>query len=45
MPDPEMLKRIFSILGPILKDKMMTSDSLKAGCAKCGACSSMKSYE
>lgn len=45
MPDPEMLKRIFSILGPILKDNMMTSDSLKAGCAKCGACSSMKSYE
>lgn len=45
MPDPAMLKRIFSTLGPLLKEKIMTSDSLKAGCAKCGACSSMKSYE
>lgn len=45
MPDPDMLKRIFSTLGPLLKQNLMTSDSLKAGCAKCGACSSMKSYE
>ncbi len=45
MPDPSMLKRIFSTLGPLLKEKIMTSNDLKAGCAKCGACSSMKSYE
>lgn len=45
MPNPNMLNRIFSVLGPLLKANGMTSSSLKAGCAKCGACSSMKSYE
>lgn len=45
MPDPAMLDRLFQVLGPELVRKGITSDSLKAGCAKCGACSSLKSYE
>lgn len=45
MPDGAMLERIFSELGPRLYQKGMSSDSLSAGCAKCGACSSLKSYE
>jgi len=40
-----MLDRIFSKLAPALLARGIQSDSLKAGCAKCGACSSLKSYE
>ncbi len=45
MPDPAMLQRIFSTLGPLLVQRGIQSESLKAGCAKCGACSSLKSFE
>lgn len=45
MPNAESLDRIFSQLGPALYRQGITSESLKAGCAKCGACSSLKSYE
>ncbi|RYY75423.1 MAG: MSMEG_0568 family radical SAM protein [Gammaproteobacteria bacterium] len=45
MPKADMLDRIFSQLGPALYNAGITSESLKAGCAKCGACSSLKSYE
>ena len=45
MPSAAMLDRIFRQLGPALSQAKMTSDSLSAGCAKCGACSSLKSYE
>jgi radical SAM protein (TIGR04043 family) len=45
LPDAAMLERIFSMLGPELYRKGIVSDSLKAGCAKCGACSALKSYE
>ncbi len=44
-PDGDMLDRIFSVLGPALAASDMTSTTLKAGCAKCGACSSLKRYE
>lgn len=45
MADPAMLDRIFSELGPLLVQRGIRSESLKAGCAKCGACSSLKSFE
>lgn len=45
MPSAEMLDRLFRELGPALVRAGIQSDSLKAGCAKCGACSSLKSYE
>lgn len=44
-PSADMLDRIFRVVGPKLYESGMTSASLKAGCAKCGACSSLKSYE
>ena len=40
-----MLDRIFSRLGPRIVARGIKSETLKAGCAKCGACSSLKSYE
>lgn len=45
MPDADMLDRIFQQLGPLLHEHDLLSDNTKAGCAKCGACSSLKSYE
>jgi radical SAM protein (TIGR04043 family) len=45
MPDAQMMHRIFSQLGPLLYEYGMTSETVNAGCAKCGACSSLKSYE
>ena len=45
MPGADMLDRLFKQLGPALVRAGIQSDSLKAGCAKCGACSSLKSYE
>ena len=45
MADAAMLDRIFSTLGPLLVKRGIQSESLKAGCAKCGACSSLKSFE
>lgn len=45
MPSADMLDRLFKQLGPALVRAGITSASLKAGCAKCGACSSLQSYE
>lgn len=45
MPDSQMLDRIFSKIGPALMKRGIASEKLAAGCAKCGACSSLKSYE
>lgn len=43
--DSAMLEKIFRTLGPALYRNKLTSDTLSAGCAKCGACSALKSYE
>ena len=45
MIESDALNRIFSQVAPLLDINHMTSDTLKAGCAKCGACSSLKSFE
>ena len=45
MADSAMLNRIFSTLGPLLVEQGIQSENLAAGCAKCGACSSLKSFE
>jgi len=45
MPDTKMIDRIFRQLGPALTAGKINSARLKAGCAKCGACSSLQSYE
>jgi radical SAM protein (TIGR04043 family) len=44
-PTPEFMKAVLSPLGAMLAKTGMTSDSVKAGCAKCGACSSLSSFE
>jgi radical SAM protein (TIGR04043 family) len=45
IPDGAMLDRIFLQLGPALSASGIQSANTKAGCAKCGACSSLKKYE
>ncbi|MES2658271.1 MAG: MSMEG_0568 family radical SAM protein [Verrucomicrobiota bacterium] len=44
-PTPEFMKAVLSPLGAMLTEAGMTSDTVKAGCAKCGACSSLSSFE
>jgi hypothetical protein len=39
------MKSILAPLGAMLRDAQMRSADIKAGCGKCGACSSLASYE
>lgn len=44
-PDSDFMRRILSPVGNMLSDAGMTSETVKAGCAKCGACSSLTAFE
>ena len=44
-PDAQFLRSILQPLGAMLKQAGLRSADLKAGCAKCGACSALSSYE
>ncbi|MEA3087972.1 MAG: hypothetical protein QOC89_5669 [Paraburkholderia sp.] len=44
-PTPEFMKSILQPLGGMLNAASMRSSDIKAGCGKCGACSSLSSYE
>ncbi|MFL9901429.1 MSMEG_0568 family radical SAM protein [Paraburkholderia fungorum] len=44
-PTPEFMKSILAPIGAMLRDANMRSADIKAGCGKCGACSSLSSYE
>jgi radical SAM protein (TIGR04043 family) len=44
-PSPEFMKSVLLPLGAMLREAGMRSADIKAGCAKCGACSSLSSYE
>ncbi|APR40328.1 radical SAM protein [Paraburkholderia sp. SOS3] len=44
-PTPEFMKSILAPLGAMLGAARMRSADIKAGCGKCGACSSLASYE
>jgi radical SAM protein (TIGR04043 family) len=44
-PSSEFMKAVLYPLGTMLTEAGMTSDTVKAGCAKCGACSSLSSFE
>ena len=44
-PSPEFMKSVLVPLGAMLRDAQMRSADIKAGCGKCGACSSLASYE
>ena len=44
-PDPSFMRRILDPVGNLLTNARMTSETIKAGCAKCGACSPLTSFE
>lgn len=45
VPDAEFMQRVLQPIGQMLKDEGLLSADTKAGCAKCGACSTLKSFE
>lgn len=44
-PSAEFMTAVLAPLGAMLTEAGMTLDTVKAGCAKCGACSSLSSFE
>lgn len=44
-PSPEFMRSILEPLGAMLSAAGLRSTDIKAGCGKCGACSSLSSYE
>lgn len=44
-PDPRFMQDILQALGAMLKQAGLRSADMKAGCAKCGACSALSNYE
>ncbi len=44
-PSPEFMESILTPLGAMLVEAGMRASDIKAGCGKCGACSSLSAYE
>lgn len=44
-PSPEFMHSVLQPLGEILAAAGMTRSTIKAGCGRCGACSSLSTYE
>ncbi|WP_017324019.1 MSMEG_0568 family radical SAM protein [Synechococcus sp. PCC 7336] len=44
-PKSDFMYSLYEAIGPKLQAAGMTSDSVKAGCAKCGACSALSTFE
>lgn len=44
-PDAEFMQAVLEPIGAMLTKAGMTSDTVKAGCTKCAACSSLSSFE
>ncbi|BAN28061.1 MSMEG_0568 family radical SAM protein [Caballeronia insecticola] len=44
-PAPEFMRSVLMPIGAMLSQAGMRSADIKAGCGKCGACSSLSSYE
>jgi radical SAM protein (TIGR04043 family) len=44
-PSAEFLRRVLGPVGQWLSEAGMTSDTVKAGCAKCAACSTLSTFE
>jgi radical SAM protein (TIGR04043 family) len=44
-PSPEFMKSVLAPLGAMVSEARMRSADIKAGCGKCGACSSLSVYE
>ena len=44
-PAPDFMRSLLAPLGQMLKHAGLRSRDIKAGCGKCGACSSLSVYE
>ena len=44
-PEPAFMQALYPEIGAQLKQHQLKSEDTQAGCAKCGACSSLKAYE
>lgn len=44
-PSRDFMQAVLSPVGEMLSSARMTSDTVKAGCAKCGACSTLSTFE
>ena len=44
-PDAAMMARLYPRIGASLRRHALHSEQIKAGCAKCGACSALKNHE
>ncbi|MEO1349855.1 MAG: MSMEG_0568 family radical SAM protein [Cyanobacteria bacterium J06635_15] len=44
-PDTDFMATVYQRVGALLKRAGMTSDAINAGCAKCGACSALSTFE
>jgi radical SAM protein (TIGR04043 family) len=44
-PKSEFMYRLYQQVGTMLRQAGMTSETMKAGCAKCGACSALSTFE
>jgi biotin synthase-related radical SAM superfamily protein len=44
-PSAEFMRSVLQPLGQWLAEAGMTSDAVKAGCAKCAACSTLSTFE
>ncbi len=44
-PSPQFMRSVLAPLGNMLTEAGMTSDTVKAGCVKCAACSTLSTFE
>lgn len=44
-PSPDFMRAVYQQVGQRLKRAGMTSEAMNAGCAKCGACSALSTFE
>jgi len=44
-PTPTFMESVLEPLGQMLVDAGLRSGDVKAGCARCGACSALSAYE
>ena len=44
-PAPDFMRAVLRPLGQMLREARLLSHDMKAGCGKCGACSSLSAYE
>jgi biotin synthase-related radical SAM superfamily protein len=44
-PDTDFMFALYQRVGKLLKESGISSVEMKAGCAKCGACSALSTFE